>query len=234
MTLRTAAIILFAAVVPALALPAFAADTPAGPPGGGRGFSTATEEKPVIVTDMSTMPAGHWDVSGAHSQVVFSALHDFISPYYGRFEKVTGSMELDPKNPEKSTVSVQMPMTSFSTPFSNGTGKRSLDENLCKPKALDCEQFTSVAFQSTAIKKTGKNTGDITGNLTLHGVTKPVVLHATFIGEVPGPGGRKVMGFSANGMLKRSDFDITHDYWNLAVSDEVNFMVEAEFTKMAE
>jgi polyisoprenoid-binding protein YceI len=122
-------------------------------------------------------------------------------------------------------------MTSFSTPFVNGAGKRTLDENLCKAEALSCEKFPTVTFQSTGIKKTGNNTGDITGNVTLHGVTKPVVLHAIFIGEAPGPGGRFVMGFSATGMLKRSDFDITHAYWNLAVSDEVNFQVEAEFTK---
>ena len=221
-------VILFAALL----LPSVAQAQPAPAAPAARPTFGAPESKPEIVTDISKMPGGKWDVSVPHTQVVFSALHNFISPYYGRIDKATGSMELDPKKPENSKVTIDMKMTDFSTPFTNATGKRTLDENLCKPEALDCAQFLTMNFVSTGIKLTGKNQGDISGNFTMHGVTKPVVLHTTFIGMAPGPGGRKVIGFSANGVLKRSDFGVDKAYWNLSVSDEVNFMIEVEFSQL--
>lgn len=190
----------------------------------------AGDGKPVIVTDPAKIPGGHYLVSVPHTQVVFSAMHAFISPYYGRIDHASGTLDYDAKDPEKSKVAVEMKLSDFSTPFVNATGKHVLDETLCKPEGLDCAQFPTMSFQSTGIKKTGANTGDITGNFTMKGVTKPVVLHATFHGSEPSPS-RNVIGFSATGQLKRTDFGVDKAYWNVSVSDEVNFMIEAEFTQ---
>jgi polyisoprenoid-binding protein YceI len=170
--------------------------------------------------------SGHYSAVGGHTQVVFDIMHMGISPFYGSFGKVTGTLQFDAKEPAKSSVTVDVDADSLYTPSSR------LNDDLKSADVFDVAAFPTATFTSTAIKKTGANTGDITGNLTLHGVTKPVTLHATFFGakqSMSGAGYR--LGFGATGRLKRSDFGLTAMRWAPMVADDIDLMIEAEFVQ---
>ena len=109
------------------------------------------------------------------------------------------------------------------------------DAKIAGPEFFDAAKYPEMTFVSTAVELTGANTADITGDFTLHGVTKPVVLSATFNGGYAGhpmdPHAR--IGFSAKGQIKRSDFGISAGIpapgTTMGVSDEVEIIIEAEF-----
>jgi polyisoprenoid-binding protein YceI len=177
-----------------------------------------------INTNPAAAPTGHYSVKAEHTQVVFSILHMGISNFYGRFGKISGSLQYDAQAPEKSAVSIDVDTGSANTAIDEITNA------LKSTDVFDILNFPSASFKSAAIHKTGANTGDITGNLTLHGVTKPVTLHATFNGFVQDmrTGGAR-LGFAATGHLKRSDFGLTAMRWAPMVADDVDLTIEAEF-----
>ena len=181
-------------------------------------------------TDPARAPAGRYAVSPGHTQVVFSIMHMGLSPYYGRFGTVSGTLDFNPQAPEKSTVNVTIQMSSINTPSDK------LNTELCAANTFNCAQFPTATFKGTGIRRTGGNTGgntgDITGELTLAGVTKPVTLHATFHGGVKRPDtGAYMLGFSATAEIKRSAFGLTKMMWAGFVADDVSLIVEAEFAE---
>lgn len=189
-------------------------------------MSCALYASAEVSTNPNMAPAGRYKVSPGHTQVVFSIMHMGLSPYYGRFGKVDGTLEFNPQAPEKSSVSVTMQMASVNTPSDKLNGE------LCSASTFNCAQFPTATFQSTGVRRTGANTGDITGNFTLAGVTKPVTLHATFNGGMKRMDTNAYMlGFSATATVKRSDFGLTKMSWAAFVADEINLMVEAEFAE---
>ena len=102
---------------------------------------------------------------------------------------------------------------------------------LCADDAFACGKSPRVTFRSTVIKRTGDSTGEITGDLTLAGVTKQVTLTARFHGGMQGPLGQDnyQLGFSAETTIKRSDFGLTKMIWHPTVSDDVKLYIAAEF-----
>ncbi|MBV9061560.1 MAG: polyisoprenoid-binding protein, partial [Alphaproteobacteria bacterium] len=107
-----------------------------------------------------------------------------------------------------------------------------LDQTL-KSSVFHTDKFPTATFVSTQSTKTGPNTGTVTGNLTIAGVTKPVTLNVTFNGgrNSPFPLQPYRIGFDATGTVKRSDFGLTHVIWSGMVSDEVSLSIECELEK---
>ena len=166
--------------------------------------------------------AGTYKVDGGHTQVLFTVNHLGFSLYTGQFIEPTGTLVLDPKNPAKDKVEITFPIAKVSS-----TAK-ALDAHLQKPEFFDSAKFPEGKFVSTKVTVKG-TTATIAGNLTLKGVTKPVVLNAHFVGAGPGPmpPHKTNVGFFATTSIKRSDFGIS--YGLPLVSDKVDLAINAAF-----
>jgi polyisoprenoid-binding protein YceI len=164
--------------------------------------------------------------------VQWSVDHLGFSPYFGIFGGVTGTLELDPKNPAAAKVDVTIPVATVTT------ANAELTKHLLKPAAAGgkADFFGAnpapARFVSTKVEPGADNTAKITGDLTLNGVTRPVVLEARFYGAGKGPammGGKENVGFTAKGQIMRSEFGI--GFGVPMVSDEVSLKIAAAFVK---
>ncbi len=176
--------------------------------------------------------ASTWDIDPAHSTVEFSVRHMMVTTVKGQFQKVKGTVELDEKDPTKSTVEVSIETASIDT----REAKR--DAHLKSPDFFDAAKFPALTFKSTKIEKAGKGKFKVTGDLTMHGVTKSVVLAVEGpSASIKDPFGRTVRGVMATGKLDRKDWGMI---WNKAldsggmvVSDEVKLDINAELAERA-
>ncbi|MDM7914201.1 MAG: YceI family protein [Candidatus Eisenbacteria bacterium] len=140
-----------------------------------------------------------------HSSVGFRVKH-LVSIVPGRFTDFAGTLTYDEAQPENSTVEVTIQSSSVTT----DTPRRD-DDLRNNPGLFDVANYPSILFKSTSVKKTGDTTFDVTGDLTLRGVTKPVVLKAELLGLAPGPDGKPRIGFTATTKINRQDYGMT---WN--------------------
>jgi polyisoprenoid-binding protein YceI len=141
---------------------------------------------------------------------------------YGLFTDFTGQLVIDPKSPASSTLDVTVNMKSIDTTVPT------LDEHLEGSQFFDVAKFPTATFKATKITPAGATTGTVVGDLTLHGVTKPVTLEATFNGGGLNPSGKAfVAGFNATGTIKRSDFGV--GAFAPMVGDDVTLTISAEF-----
>lgn len=188
-------------------------------------FATAlVAAAPVRAADLAKVQAGHYVLDKSHAKVVFSINHLGFSTYYGFFPDLSGTLALDPAAPAKSALSVTINVAGMVT-----TDPK-LDEKLKSETFFDTAKFPKATFKSTAIEVTGEGRGKLTGDLTLHGVTKPVTLDVTFGGVTQDPfSGADDIGFHATATVKRSDFGITGMVWENVVADEVKLTIEAMF-----
>jgi polyisoprenoid-binding protein YceI len=140
----------------------------------------------------------------SHTSISYSIDHMGLSEMHGVFRKFDGELQLDVKDLAKSSVSVTIDVASIDT------GVDKLDEHLRTPDFFDVGKFPQIAFKSTKVEPTGANSFKLTGDLTLHGVTKSVTLNAS-MRTVDSHPFRKVpaAGFLATGEIKRSEFGIT-------------------------
>jgi polyisoprenoid-binding protein YceI len=172
----------------------------------------------------SSVQPGTYKVEPYHTQVGFQVNHMGFTYFSGEFSGATGTVTLDPKHPAKMAVSVSVPVKTVLT-----TSPK-LDEELVEADWLDAAKYPAMDFKSTSVKLTGANTADVTGMLTLHGVTKPETFHATFVGS-----GVNILdkaftaGFEVTGTIKRSDFGVSK-YIPL-IGDEVKLTIAAAFEK---
>lgn len=156
-----------------------------------------------------------------HVWISFRVAHLGFAQAMGTFTGTAGEVIFDIEKPAASSVRARIDINSVHTSLP------ARDKWLLSEKALNAARSPFANFESTKIEVTGKNTGTITGNLTLNGVTKPVTLNATFNKIGPNPLIKKeVIGFSATGVLKRSDFEFKAFLGPLG--DEVNFAIELE------
>ncbi len=163
----------------------------------------------------------------AHSEFGFKVRH-FVSKVGGRFTKFDGTIEIDRANPAASAVSLRIDATSIDT------GNPDRDKHLNSPDFFDTAKFPQIAFTSTKITAKGKDTYEVAGDLTMKGVTKPVVLTVAANGFAnDGKGGQKA-GFDVTGKLNRKDFGVS---WNGLVdgnamlSDDVDLAISVEANK---
>lgn len=166
--------------------------------------------------------AGVYQVEPNHTRILFSVDHMGFSTWYGDFTGASGALTLDPKAPAASKLSVAIPVASVST--TNTT----LDGELKSADWFDAEKYPTISFTATKVTPTGGVHADITGELTFHGVTKPVTLKARFHGGGINPMNKTyTAGFDATGVISRSDFGVTK-YVSL-IGDEVALTISAAF-----
>jgi polyisoprenoid-binding protein YceI len=111
-----------------------------------------------------------YKIDAAHSRIAFS-LHQFVSTVRGDFHRFSGTIEVDRDHPERSSVIARISIASIDTKIQ----KR--DHHLLSPEFFDAAKFPEITFKSRSVKQTGENSGDILGDFTMHGVTKPMTLH---------------------------------------------------------
>lgn len=178
------------------------------------------------------VPAGDYTLDKSHASLSFKVNHLGFSHYTARFTDFDAKLKFDPANPSTSSVEATIDPKSLTLPAPPAGFK----DELTGKAWLDAGQYPAITFRSTKVEVSGANTAKITGDFTLHGVTKPVVLDATFNGGYAGhpmdPHAR--IGFSAHGVFKRSEFGIGFGVpapgTTMGVSDEVDVNIEAEFS----
>ena len=151
-----------------------------------------------------------WNVDTAHAQASFAARHMMITTVRGSFNKITGTINFDPANPAAASVEVVIDTTSMTS-----TGVEQRDQHLQSPDFLDVANYPTMTFKSTSVEPYDNGSkAKISGNLTIKGVTKPVVLDAELLGQGKTPFGTTVAGFNVKTKINREDFGLT---WNMAL-----------------
>ena len=171
--------------------------------------------------------ASTWNIDPEHSSAQFKVRHLMVSHVKGGFGKISGVVTVDDKDITKSRVSASIDTASIDS----GVAKR--DAHLKSADFLDVEKYPTMTFASTKLEKKGDGKLSMTGNLTLHGVTRPVVLEVEGpSAEVKDPMGNIRRGASANTRISRKDFGVV---WNkaleaggVAVGDDVDISIEVE------
>ncbi|HYH21747.1 MAG TPA: YceI family protein [Azospirillum sp.] len=171
------------------------------------------------------LAADTYKIDPAHVSVVFKINHLGYSNLWGRFNAVSGSFVLDNDTPANAKVEVVIKTDSVDT----NHAKR--DDHLRSPDYLNAVEFPEMKFVSTKVEKTGDKTGKVHGNLTMLGVTKPVVLDAVLNGAGQHPFRKEVAmaGLSATTKIKRSDFGLTYSV--PAIGDDLELFLEIEGIK---
>ncbi|RRN62118.1 YceI family protein [Caulobacter sp. 602-1] len=178
------------------------------------------------------IPAGDYTLDKHHATLVFSVSHLGFSNYTAAFADFDAKLHFDQNNPAASTLEATINPMSLTIP----APPEGFLAELTGAQWLNTATYPTITFKSTKVETTGPDTGKVTGDLTLHGVTKPVVLDVTYNGGYPGhpmdPHAR--VGFSAKGAFNRSDFGIAYGVpapgTTMGVGDEVQVMIEAEFS----
>ena len=186
----------------------------------------------VPAASTAPVPAGAYTTDKAHSTLLFRVNHLSFSHYTARFTKFDAQLQFDPANPAASSLKVTVDPKSISA---DGAPEGFM-ATLAGPEWLDAGKYPEMTYRSTKVERTGTNGLRINGQLTLHGVTQPVMLTGTYNGGYAGhpfdPHAR--IGFSAKGVLKRSAFGVSYGIpapgTIMGVSDEVEIIVETEFT----
>ena len=175
---------------------------------------------PLALAQTST-----WTSDPNHSEVDFSISHLTVSNIHGRFGHVAATIAYNEADVTKSTVNATIDVTAVDT------GEDARNNHLKSPDFFDVATYPSATFTSTSVAK-GGNGLLINGNLTLHGVTKPVVLNAEGPrGPAPGMDHKPHAGFSATTTVKRSDFGIGGKFPSAAIGDDVKLNIELEVVK---
>jgi polyisoprenoid-binding protein YceI len=171
---------------------------------------------------LDTVKAGTYKVESYHTQVGFSLSHFGFTSYSGLFSGATGSLRLDSAHPAASKLDVTIPVDSILTTVPK------LTDELKGDKWFDVAKFPQATFTSTNVTLGAGGEATIAGNLTLHGITKPVVLHAHLVGAGVNPLDKMyTVGFQASGTIKRSDFGVS--LYAPAVGDDVELSIAGAF-----
>lgn len=195
----------------------------------------ALAAEPTPAEQAKILPAGDYKLDLSHASLIFRVSHLSFSNYTARFTRFDARLKFDPARPDAALLTATVDPTSIETDYPD---KKTHDFNatLQNDQWLDTKKFPQITYTSTRIEMTGPTTARIHGDLTLHGVTKPLVLEAEFNGGYTGhpmePNAR--IGFSATGQLKRSDFGISYGIpepgTTMGVGDAVEIILETEFT----
>lgn len=166
----------------------------------------------------------HFKISPVHTRVAFQISHAGFSNPIASFSQPSGELDFDPDDIAGARVDVRIPIATLELGDDKWQGK------ILDPTFFDSKKYPEARFVSSQVSKTGANTYTIEGTLSLHGVSHPVTLQATFNALKRHPLTlRRTIGFSATGTLKRSDFGM--DSWKHLVGDDVRLMIEVEAEK---
>jgi len=172
------------------------------------------------------LPAGTYRLDPRHASVLFRIRHMELAWFTARFDTVEATLALDPADPSRSRLTASIDPQAVNTGVLNAQGERGFDRQI--GRALGGAPIT---FTSTAIERTGRNTARVTGDLTMNGQTHPVTLEASFAGGAVDPlrGAAMVLGFSAHGVIDRSQWGVTQ--WSAFAGDEVQLVIEVELVR---
>ena len=176
-----------------------------------------------LLVGQSVYSAETYVIDGAHTSIIFGVSHFGYSYTYGRFNKVSGGYVLDRENPAASKFQLSIDAASLDT----NNPKR--DQHLKSPDFFNVKQFPNISFQSTGVTIEQSKKGpiyNVTGDLTIHGVTRQVTLPLQKLGEGNGPGGKFRTGFHCETSFNRSDFGMTNMIQ--MIGDEVAITVSFE------
>jgi polyisoprenoid-binding protein YceI len=175
--------------------------------------------------------AAEYAVDPAHSKILFKVKHLGISTVTGRFDKYTATFSFDPSDPSSFKADVTIDASSVNTDVP------SRDNDLRSPNFLDVAKYPEITFTGSGMKPAGKDQYHMTGELTIHGVTRPIMLAAELGGMAKDPRGTERIAFTATGTINRKDFGLT---WNrvleaggLVVGEDVQLVIEVEATMKA-
>ena len=180
----------------------------------------ASAQRPQLSvnTDPGRVTAGAYRLDPAHTRVLFSVSHLGFSTFYGEFPRPTGTARLNPVSSADDAVDVSASVAGVST------GNTTLDAELRGEKWLDAEKYPTIRFKSVKVTQTGPGQADVAGELTLHGVTRPVTLQARFIGSGVNPLSKTyTAGLQVSGEIKRSDFGV--DTYLPMIGDDVGLII---------
>ena len=178
------------------------------------------------VDDPAKAEGGTFAVEPLHTRVLFAVSHFGFTTYYGEFTGVSGALDLDPKKPSASKLDLRIPAASI------GTTNAELNDELKGEKWFDTVKYPNISFKATKVTMTGPEKADVVGDLTLHGTTKPVVLHAVFHGAGVNPLNQHYsVGFDASAKIKRTEFVVS----TLVplISDDVDIIISAAFERQS-
>lgn len=173
--------------------------------------------------DVTKVTAGTYHADPNHSQVMYSYDHLGFTTNMGLLSGANGTLTLDPKAPNNAKLSIDVPVNTIHTTI------EALDKELVGPMFFDAAKFPNAHFESTSVNAKGTS-ATINGNLTIHGVTKPATINATFVGVGANPMSKKeTVSFKGTAKLKRTDFGLGMAV--PSVGDEVNLTITAAFEK---
>jgi polyisoprenoid-binding protein YceI len=179
----------------------------------------------VANLEPDAVAAGTYVIDSKETLVRYGTNHMGFTDFWGTFPGATGTLKIDPKAIEQARLDVVVPIAGIETT------NRELDHELFSDEFFDAEKFPRMHFVSTAVARIGPRTARVTGDLTLHGITRPVTLEVTFGGAGPNTFKKDVptIGFHAEGKVKRSDFGLGK--YVPIVSDETTITISAAFEK---
>jgi polyisoprenoid-binding protein YceI len=190
---------------------------------------------PLAAQDLPPPMAGAYQIDLQHTRLLFRVNHLGFSTYTALFTEVSADLAFDPAAPEAMKITASVPVASLET--HNPDAKLNFNDVLTGPEFLDAGQFPQISFVSTKVVLTGEHQADVTGDFTLHGVTKPLTLQVVYNGgwgDMPLDAGARI-GFSVTGSFKRSDFGVGFgvppEGSTMGVGDRVDIVLEAEFIK---
>ncbi len=186
--------------------------------------ATSAVAEQTVTSDPSKVESGTYSIEPNHTRVMFGVSHIGFTTYYGDFPGASGTLDLQAKNPDASKLDITVPVANVWTPSEKLTGELKSDQ------WLDASKYPDMTFKSSKIAKTGANTAKVMGDLTLHGVTKPVTLNVKFNAAGLNPLDKKyTTGFEVTGKIKRSDFGVKT--YVPVIGDEVDLIISAAFEK---
>jgi polyisoprenoid-binding protein YceI len=158
--------------------------------------------------EAETAIQGSWQLDPPHTLVEFSAKHMMITTVKGHFGSERGTLVYDEGDPSRSTVEAEIDAASLYT----GTAMR--DNDLRSSHFLEVEKYPTITFKSTRVELSGSDSGQVIGDLTIHGVTREVALETELTGRGKNPWGKEVIAFEARTSINRKDFGL---HWNMAL-----------------
>ncbi len=167
--------------------------------------------------------ADSYTIDPVHSAVIFKAHHLGAAWVYGMFTEMSGTIAYDAANPAASSIDLTVVTDSLTTHAAQR------DTHLKSPDFFNSKQFPKITFKSKSVSKVDDKTLSVTGDLSLHGVTKPVTAKITLTGSGKNPQGVQIIGFETAFTVKRSDYGIT--YWIPQIDDEVPLIISLEGMK---
>jgi polyisoprenoid-binding protein YceI len=180
---------------------------------------------------LAAAEVGTWSIDPNHTNSTFAVRHLVISTVRGEFGKTSGTVSIDDKDVTKSSVEATIDTATVNTRVEDR------DKDLKSPNFFDVEKFPTITFKSTKVQRAGEGQLKVTGDLTIKGVTKPVVLEvAGPTKPIKDPWGNERRGFSAITKINRQDFGLTYSKVIEAgpvVGDKVTIQIDGELTRPA-